>query len=470
MKLPRKSILLLCLCWFFAQCANCPAQEKASTPKVGELAPPLILRSLLQGPATNEVNWEKLRGRVVVVEFWGTRCAPCIEAIPHLNELVAQFSQKPVVFISISEENGEYIKQFLHKTSMAGWIAEDGPLSPTTKGFGITGIPTTFIVDAKGKIAAVTHPSKLKAEHLEEVLAGKPCSLPQPVDEPDEPAAVKSKPKPDLEPSVKVVEASITGPFPMPGGAFNFCRWDKTHSVFKAEKAYLRQALAVYYDIDPKLVLEKTKLPEELYDISVAAPPGHMSEATAELAKALRTTFGITAQTNTQAQEVYVMKMVSTNAPGLRPTNKPGGGGQEPGGFKFGGLYMKTVCRHLTLALNKQVIDETSMINRVSVQIKWELSEAEKLDFRLDRRIGMLMDKNPKSIINDTLPAELKKVISPEDLKLLKAELMKPEDERFQPDPDKVIQAAREQLGLELKTDVRAMPTLEIRKAEARVE
>jgi len=38
------------------------------------------------------------KGQSGVLEFWQTACAPCLEAIPHLNELVEQFSNR-VVFI-----------------------------------------------------------------------------------------------------------------------------------------------------------------------------------------------------------------------------------------------------------------------------------------------------------------------------------------------------------------------------------
>ncbi|MDB6125148.1 MAG: Redoxin domain protein [Pedosphaera sp.] len=466
MKFPGNPFFLLYLLWFFTQCANCPAKEKSDAPKIGDVPPPLILRSLLQGPPTNGVTWGKLHGRVVVLEFWGVRCAPCVEAIPHLNELVAQFGKKPVVFISISSENEEYVKGFLHKTPISGWIASDALLTPTSKGFCITGIPTTVIVDAAGRIAAITHPSQLKVEHLNEVLAGKPCSLPQKKNSTAEEPSIEPK----REPIPKNITVSIKGPFPVPKGAFDICYWDKAHCIFKAEKAYLRDALAAFYDINPKMISEEGKLSEKLYDISVVGPPDRRLETVFEFEEALRTTLGIVTQTNTSQHEVYVVKAAPLSAPGLSATKINGGGGQEPGGFKLGGAEMSVVCSCLTLALNKQVIDETHMTNLLSVQINWELSEAEKLGFRLDKRIQKFIDDNPGAILNGPLPKELNTAITPEDLEFLKAELTKPENEQFQPDPAKVIKAAREQLGLELQPAIRLLPGLEVRKAKSRIE
>ena len=79
----------------------------------------------------------------------------------------------------------------------------------------------------------------------------------------------------------------------------------------------------------------------------------------------------------------------------------------------------------------------------------------------------MLVISNPKTIISGDLPKELRDKISDHDLKLLQAELVKPDDQQFLPDPANVIEAAGEQLGLELKPGRRMLQVVEVRPADS---
>ena len=79
-------------------------------PKIGDAPPDLTLTRTIQGPGATEISWEKLRGNVVVLEFWVTWCGPCVQAIPHWNELVDEFHDKPVRFLSVTSENESAVK------------------------------------------------------------------------------------------------------------------------------------------------------------------------------------------------------------------------------------------------------------------------------------------------------------------------------------------------------------------------
>jgi uncharacterized protein (TIGR03435 family) len=168
--------------------------------------------------------------------------------------------------------------------------------------------------------------------------------------------------------------------------------------------------LSAFFDISPGLIQEKGKLSVGLYDISAAAPPDQMPELRAHFLESLRTNLGIVVLTRTQAVEVYAMTLFASNAPGLKATSKRGGGGGRPGGFYLNGTGLKVIASYLEEALNTPVIDETGLTGLWNADIKWEMSKSE-----LDHDSA---------------------------------------------EPAKVIKAAREQLGLELKRVIRRLPVL----------
>lgn len=382
------------------------ALPSPESPKVGSTPPRLELGTIIAGPAQQDVAWDRLKGKVVVLEFWNTACVPCIEAIPHWNEVVAQFTNKPVVFLSISDDNASKLRDFLKRRPISGWHALDAPLSPTAQAFGLAGIPHTVIVDASGKIAAITHPADLQPRHIGEILEGKPSSLPPPgtSDAPVERIEIFRMPK--------AIEVSITGPVPKPEGAYAHCSW-RSNCVFRAEKAPIPVILGEFFQISRKL-LPKLNDEESLYDVVAAAPLTETNEMRQRFIAAAKEKWGLDIAHVKRAFDVYVMTVAATNAPALKRSEIREGGGQVAGGFKLGGLRIDAVADFLESSLDKAVIDETGLAGRWAAELKWEMT--------------------------------------PEEL-----------SGKGKPDSARVISAAREQLGLRLEPAVRELPTLDIR-------
>jgi len=429
------------------------------SPRVGEAAPALLLSATAQGPDASEISWEKLKGKVVVLEFWGMGCGPCRKAIPHWNELVDAFAGKPVVFLSISDDNMDELKVFLKQTPIHGWLALDQPFSPTRAAFDVEGIPHTVMVDATGHIAAITHPAGLKAENIVDVLAGKPSTLPTftpYADRPDDSLAVTN-----LEPTK--VAVSISGPVELDsshGGAFDMRGWRKPGYQFTAEKAPLADAMTYLFDICPLLVTKRGNVPSGYYNIKAEAPSNQLAEMRAAVITSVKEKLGVTVTTNLEAVSVYVMTVWETNAPCLQPTDKGGGGGDRLGGFYMQGCEMKGIASFLEGALNKPVIDKTGLGGRWKVDFTWPMSPAELICNSVPRRFYGLLDEPPEKIDLEHMPPELVQALTSEELATLKGELAKPVDARFRPDPANVISAAREKLGLKLELTTQTLPTL----------
>jgi thiol-disulfide isomerase/thioredoxin len=144
----------------------------ANALKRGDQAPPLGFEFVVQGPRPSEVNWQVLHSKVVILDFWGTWCAPCVADIPHLNELASHYREKPVQFIAVGHENPRKIAWFLKKHPMDAWIALDTGLS-VYKDYSAFGIPHAVVVDQHGVVAAVLNPKDLTEPVIDAVLAGK---------------------------------------------------------------------------------------------------------------------------------------------------------------------------------------------------------------------------------------------------------------------------------------------------------
>ena len=145
------------------------AWERPGPVRVGERAPKLGIEELLQAPKGMAADWKSLAGKVVVLEFWATWCGPCIVSLPHLNELVEKFKDKPVRFISVTNENRLVVERFLSQRQVRGWIGLDTDNSMMAD-YGVGSIPYTVVVDKTGTVRAITRPAKLSERFLTRLL------------------------------------------------------------------------------------------------------------------------------------------------------------------------------------------------------------------------------------------------------------------------------------------------------------
>jgi len=116
----------------------------------GKTVPDVVSKDL----EDKKVELKDLRGKVVVLDFWATWCPPCRAMIPHSNELVKKMKDKPFVLVSVSsDEKKDTLTEFLKKNEMP-WTHWWEPVSDSNlhSKWGVSGIPTCYVIDAKGVI------------------------------------------------------------------------------------------------------------------------------------------------------------------------------------------------------------------------------------------------------------------------------------------------------------------------------
>jgi len=101
----------------------------------------------------NVVQLSKLKGKVVMLDFWGTWCGPCVSELPQLVKLYEKYKGNPnVVFYSVDvNEQPPVIKKFMKEKgySFNVLIAD---ATNTQKDYEVTAVPTKFLIDKEGKI------------------------------------------------------------------------------------------------------------------------------------------------------------------------------------------------------------------------------------------------------------------------------------------------------------------------------
>ncbi len=137
----------------------------------GDTAPPITLEAISNAPdGVESLSWKDFGDKLVLLEFWGTWCGPCVAAIPHLNELAEQVGDR-VAFLAVTFEDKAKIDAFRKKQPMRAVIGHDTDRS-MPKAYGVRGWPTTFLIRG-GKVLYRGYPSEVTAELLTALSAEK---------------------------------------------------------------------------------------------------------------------------------------------------------------------------------------------------------------------------------------------------------------------------------------------------------
>lgn len=138
----------------FALAANlfavAPPQTRAAENLLNHKAPAIVRRGL-NGQI---VNLARLRGKVVLVNFWATWCAPCEAEIPVFSNWQRQYGERGLQVIGISMDDSEKpVKNALGRLKPAYPIAMGDAKLGEAYG-GVLGLPISFLIDRKGVVRA----------------------------------------------------------------------------------------------------------------------------------------------------------------------------------------------------------------------------------------------------------------------------------------------------------------------------
>jgi thiol-disulfide isomerase/thioredoxin len=94
-------------------------------------------------------NMEADRGNVLFINFWASWCPPCVAEMPGMQELYNDYASE-VRFLFVARDKRPKVEAFLEKNRYELPVFFERGLTPRQIYYG--GLPTTFIIDKKGKI------------------------------------------------------------------------------------------------------------------------------------------------------------------------------------------------------------------------------------------------------------------------------------------------------------------------------
>jgi thiol-disulfide isomerase/thioredoxin len=131
-----------------------------------------LLALSLPDPTGRPQPLSQWHGKVLVVNFWATWCAPCREEMPDLVRAQKEYGAKGLQIIGIAADNADKVQEFAKEIGLnypaliGGYAAID--LSKDL-GNSLVALPFTLILDRQGKVA-YTHLGPLKPDKLRDVI------------------------------------------------------------------------------------------------------------------------------------------------------------------------------------------------------------------------------------------------------------------------------------------------------------
>ena len=180
MRFPSRGLLsAAAVCVLLTGCSNAPKSAIAASPGGGESskdqkgrkdAPDFALKDA--DGAT--VHLSDYRGKVVLLDFWATWCGPCKVEIPWFMDFEKELKDRgfAVLGVSMDEEGWTAVKPFVEKEKINYRILLGNDQVGDAYG-GVDSLPTTFVIDRDGKIAAKhegIEPSNGKDEIRNEII------------------------------------------------------------------------------------------------------------------------------------------------------------------------------------------------------------------------------------------------------------------------------------------------------------
>jgi thiol-disulfide isomerase/thioredoxin len=143
-QLTRKLIQCCALACLLLPGAGAATFEASDDPRLADFT--------LDDSGGHRIRLADYRGRVVLVNFWASWCGPCVQELPALMQLAQHFRDAPFAILAVNVgENAFQVSRFLQLVKVTLPVPLDSKRE-TFNDWGVSVLPTSFLVDAGGRV------------------------------------------------------------------------------------------------------------------------------------------------------------------------------------------------------------------------------------------------------------------------------------------------------------------------------
>lgn len=281
---------------------------------LGQPAPTLHFATVLNGVQPS-LTLAQLRGKVVLLEFWGTFCGPCLVAMPHLQELQRQFAGRLQV-VAISADTPARLGRFLQArpSNLLFASVSEATQDSLQRIFAYQLIPHSVLLNKEGRVVATTEPKFITAQIIEQVLEGQAINLPLKQEVVSQnpiatcfPATAATPPRFLMQPALRGV-GSMMRTYPQDSSAFHNRRFTALNMSLEALYRAAYGGLPYGRTLDLRPAAPAGPAPR-LYCLDIIVPKGQEATLLPTLRRELAARFDLRATLEPRPRSVYLLRV-----------------------------------------------------------------------------------------------------------------------------------------------------------------
>ena len=115
----------------------------------------LPVSSNVTAAKTTTPDWAVLKGlsgKVVVVDFWASWCAPCLRSFPWMNDLQQRYAGQGLVIVAVNMDQDRKLADAFLSKMPAQFRIEYDAAGNVARQFGVETMPASFLIDRRGQL------------------------------------------------------------------------------------------------------------------------------------------------------------------------------------------------------------------------------------------------------------------------------------------------------------------------------